>query len=77
MSDMPFSYETQLVKLMRDYDLTLLEALCFDFEAEMVDVSSVFEICDYLEEKLQDLNRVHYYMMVYTGQSPDVELKRA
>jgi hypothetical protein len=43
----------------------------------MVDVSSVFEICDYLEEKLQDLNRVHYYMMVYTGQSPDVELKRA
>lgn len=72
----PAEYETHLVELMRKYDLTLLEAICFDFEAEMIDVSSVLTICDYLEEKLVDLNKVQYYMMVYTGQTPDVQLKK-
>lgn len=76
MTDKPADYESHLIKLMRDYDLTLLEAICFDLEAELIDVSSVFAICDYLEEKLVDLDKVQYYMMVYTGQSPDVQLKR-
>jgi hypothetical protein len=69
-------YERRIVQLMKDRDLTLLEALCFDFEQEGVDVSSVLTICDYLEEKLEDLNKVLYYMLIYTGQEPDLELKK-
>jgi hypothetical protein len=69
-------YEIHLVTLMRDYHLTLSEALSFDFEAECIDMSNVFDPCEFLEEKLVNLEKVMYYMMVWTGQEPDIELKR-
>jgi hypothetical protein len=69
-------YETHLVILMKDYNLTLSEALDFDFQAECVDMSTVFGPCDFLEEKLVDLEKVQYYMLVWTGQQPDIELKK-
>jgi hypothetical protein len=70
------NYEIHLVNLMRDYHLTLSEALSFDFEVECVDMSNVFDPCEFLEEKLDDLEKVMYYMMVWTGQELDIELKR-
>jgi hypothetical protein len=72
----PNDYERHIVQLMKDRDLTLLEALCFDFEQEGVDVSSVLSICDYLECALGNLDKVLYYMLIYTGQEPDLELKK-
>lgn len=69
-------YETHLVILMKDYNLTLSEALEFDFQAECVDTSTVFGPCDFLEEKLVDLEKVQYYMLVWAGQEPDIELKK-
>jgi hypothetical protein len=70
------AYEHRLVALMRKDNLTLLEAMSYDMEIACIDVSSVLGICDYLEEQLGDLNKVEYYMMIYTGQALDIELKR-
>jgi len=72
----PTAYESYLVSLMQRKKLTLVEALNFDFKNLNIDTSSVFEICDYLEEKLKDLDRVQYYMLIYTGQQPDLEIRR-
>lgn len=75
-TDKPAEYERQIIELMRDHNLTLVEAMDFDFDMNLVDKGSVFSLCDYLEEKLANLDKVQYYMMIYTGQSPDLELKR-
>lgn len=69
-------YERRIIELMRDEKITLLEAMCYDMEIACVDSSSVIGICDYLEEQLCDLNKVEYYMMVYTEQVPDLELRK-
>lgn len=69
------TYEQAIICIMRDYGLTLQEAIDFDLDAACIDKSSVFAICDYMEEQLQDLDKVQYYMLVYTGQEPDLELK--
>jgi hypothetical protein len=70
-------YEHRIVEFMRDEKLTLLEAMDYDMEIACVDVTSALGICDYLEEQLVDLNKVEYYMMIYTGQAPDLELRKA
>lgn len=68
-------YEKHIVEIMRSKNLTLLQALEFDLEANCIDVNSVLSICDYLEEMLENLDKVEYYMLVYTEQVPDVRLK--
>ncbi len=68
-------YEKHIVEIMRSKNLTLLQALEFDLEANCIDVTSVLSICDYLEEMLENLDKVEYYMLVYTEQVPDVRLK--
>jgi hypothetical protein len=70
------NYERRIIEIMRDENLTLLEAMGYDMEIACVDSSSVIGICDYLEEQLNDLNKVEYYMMIYTGQAPDLELRK-
>lgn len=72
----PTAYESYLISIMQRKKLTLVEALDFDFKNINIDTSSVFEICDYLEEKLKDLDRVQYYMLIYTGQQPDLEIRK-
>lgn len=69
-------YERRIVDFMRKENMTLLEAMSYDMEIACIDVSSVLGICDYLEEQLGNLDKVQYYMMIYTGQEPDLELKR-
>lgn len=68
-------YEKHIVEIMRNKNLTLLQALEFDLEENDIDVTSVLSICDYLEEMLGNLDKVEYYMLVYTEQVPDVRLK--
>jgi hypothetical protein len=68
-------YEKHIVETMRSKNLTLLQALKFDFEINEIDTTSTLSVCDYLEEELQNLDRVEYYMLVYTEQVPDVRLK--
>jgi len=70
------SYEHRLISIMRDHQLTLSEAMDYDFMTQRVDTSSVIGICDYLEEKFVDLNKVKYYMLIYVGQEPDLELRK-
>lgn len=70
-------YEHRIIKYMKEEKLTLLEAMSYDMEIACIDVSSVLGICDYLEEQLGDLNKVQYYMAIYTGQEPDLELRKA
>ena len=70
------TYEYHLIQLMRDHELTLTEAMEYDFTTQKVDTSSVIGICDYLEERLVDLNKVKYYMLIYVGQDPDLELRK-
>jgi hypothetical protein len=69
-------YERHIVEIMRDSHLTLSEAMDYDFRNSNVDTSSAIGMCDYLEERLSDLNKVKYYMMIYTGQSPDLALRK-
>lgn len=69
-------YERYLIQVMRDYELTLSEAMDYDFKNSKVDISSVIDICDYLEENLIDLNKVKYYMLIYVGQENDLVLRK-
>jgi len=72
----PTDYERRIIEIMRDHHLALSEAMEYDFVSEGVDIDSAIGMCDYLEEKLVDLNKVQYYMLIYTGQSADLELRR-
>lgn len=70
------SYERHLIRLMRDNELTLSEAMEHDFRVQRVDTSSVICVCDYLEEKLTDLEKVKYYVLIYVGQELDLALRK-
>lgn len=72
----PSDYEKYLVELMAEDYMTLSEALEVDFWASQVNIHSVYDVVDYLEQKLENLDKVQYYMSVYTGQAPDVVLKK-
>jgi len=72
----PSPYEEYLIEIMRKHATTLTEALDLDFRKNSIDASDILSVCDYLEEKLTDLDKVQYYMLIYTGQKPDLELKR-
>tara|TARA_B110000977_G_C11088568_1_gene495808 strand:+ start:3096 stop:3335 length:240 start_codon:yes stop_codon:yes gene_type:complete len=68
-------YENYIVEIMRVENFTLLRALEFDFNKNGIDTTSVLSMCDYLEKMLENLDKVNYYMLVYTEQVPDVKLK--
>lgn len=64
-------YEKRLILLMIDEEVTLSEAVIMDMFNNMVDINSVFDMCDYLEEQLENLDHVEYYMDIVTGRRPD------
>ena len=72
----PSEYEKQLLEIMINDNSTLSEAIYIDLMSNNIDTDSVFDVVDHLEEKLQDLNKVEYYMAVYTGNLPDVGLRK-
>ena len=71
------TYEKDIIEIMIDLNCTLSEALCVDFDMNLVDKESVIDIVDYLEYRLQgDLNKVNMLMQIYTGIFPDLGLIR-
>jgi hypothetical protein len=75
-SNTPDSYEEILIELMWRDNVSLSEAMFYDFIENNVNLDSVFDIVDYLEQRLENLDKVQYYMQVFTNQQPDVILKR-
>lgn len=75
-TDKPGEYEKELIVIMIDMNYTLSEAIHADLLNHNVDIKSVFDIVDYMEFKFENLDKVQYYMNVYTGNAPDVALKR-
>lgn len=72
----PIDYEKHLLSIMFEEDVTLTEAMYVDFWTNEIDMKSVFDLVDYLEAKLENLDKVQYYMEVWSGTVPDVALKR-
>lgn len=71
----PEPYEQDLLDIMISNGVTLREALDIDMYVHNIDTKSIYDMVDYLEEKLLLLDKVAYYMLVYTGQTADVGLK--
>lgn len=71
----PDSYEATIINKMWIGNLSLGEALYVDMWDHSVDTDDVYNMVDFLEERLENLDKVQYYMMVMTGQCPDVILK--
>lgn len=70
------SYEKNIVEIMIDLDCTLSEALDIDFDMNGVDKSSVVDLVDYLEMKVnQNMDTVNMLMQIYTHQTSDFKLK--
>lgn len=75
-SDALPSFERVLIEIMIDESCTLREALDVAFSSHGVDTNNVFDLVDFLEEQLYDLDKVQTMMLIYTGRSPDFQLKR-
>lgn len=75
-TDKPGEYEKELINIMIDMNYTLADAIHMDMSNRQVDMKSVFDMVDYMELRLGDLDKVQYYMNVYTGNVPDVALKK-
>lgn len=75
-TSVPTSYEKVLVETMWEYGVTLAEAMYIDMQGNCVDTCNVYDVVDFLEERLECLNKVQYYMQVFTGQVPDVILRK-
>ncbi len=67
-------FEKELVEIMILESCTMQTALSYAFSAYKVDVESVFDLVDFLEYMIYDLDKVQYFMQVYTGQVPDLHL---
>ncbi len=74
-SELP-DFEKELINIMVDEKCTMSQALGYAFSANDVDVSNVFDLVDFLEEQLYDLDKVQAMMMIYTGRIPDFQLTR-
>lgn len=68
-------YEQELIEIMMYDQVSLGQALELDMIANHIDISDVYDMVDYLELKLEELDKVEYYMAVFMGQLPDVGLK--
>lgn len=76
LSDLRQSFEKEVVDIMVNEKCTMREALDYMFFYHEVDTNSVFDLVDFLEKRLYDLDKVQTIMMVYTGQAPDFQLTR-
>lgn len=69
-------FEKELIDIMVDEKCTMSEALGYAFSLYNVDTNSVFDLVDFLEERVHDLDKVQMMMMIYTGKIPDFQLTR-
>ena len=75
MSDVLNTYEKKLVNIMIDEQCSFVEAMDIIFDMYGVDKTSVFDLVDFLEDQLYNLNTVEYYMNVWLGKENDMVLK--
>jgi hypothetical protein len=75
-SEPPPTFEKYLIEIMIDEKCTMAEALDLAFSDHGVDTDSVFDMVDFLEEQVYDLDKVQAMMMIYTGQITDFQLTR-
>jgi len=68
-------FEKELIQIMILESCTMQTALSYAFSAYHVDHESVFDLVDFLEYMVYDLDKVQFLMQVYTGQIPDMQLK--
>lgn len=68
-------FEKQLVEIMISESCTFNQALKIVFDVHEVDTTSVFDLVDFLEDRVEDLNTVGYYMNIWTGRENDLILK--
>jgi hypothetical protein len=69
-------FEKELIDIMVDEKCTMSQALGYAFSAYNVDTNSVFDLVDFLEERVYDLDKVQAMMMIYTGRIQDFQLTR-
>lgn len=69
-------FEKELINIMVDEKCTMSEALGYAFSSYNVDTNSVFDLVDFLEERVHDLDKVQMMMAIYTGRIPDFQLTR-
>lgn len=69
------TYERRIIRIMAAENCTFSAAMFIDFRSANLDVSSVFDLTDYLEEQLGNLDTVGYMMGIYVGNEPDMELR--
>lgn len=67
--------EKHLVEVMIEKDCSFATALNYIFITNSVDIESVFDIVDFLEEGLPDLDTVAYFMKIWSGEENDLELR--
>lgn len=70
------SFERNIIRIMMYEDITMSDALLIDMFSKGINLDSVFDMCDYLEDRLDNLDKVEYFMDVITGRAPDQYLKK-
>lgn len=73
-SDVLPKFEQRVIDIMVAVRCTIREALEIIFAVHEIDDTNVFDMVDFLEEQVYDLDKVHTLMMIYTGQFPDFHL---
>lgn len=77
MNEKTEQYVMRLVDIMREYDVSMVEAMDFDFDIAMVDISSSISLCDYLEEQTGDLDFVGAMLQIWDGEASDFVILKA
>lgn len=68
-------FEKELVEVMIDKSFSFSEALSYLFEKNSIDQLNVFDLTDFLEEKLEmNMLKVEHFMNIYTGSGKDFVL---
>ena len=77
MGTVKSKYLNLIIEMMALDNITMSEAVLRDMDANNVDTESVIGMVDYLEDNIQDLNMVQYFMQVLTGHTSDLTLIKA
>lgn len=69
-------FEQHLIDTMVSEKCTMSQALGKAFSSHGIDQTNVFDMVDFLEEQIYDLDKVQAMMMIYNGQIADFHLVR-
>jgi hypothetical protein len=75
MNDGVNDFEKQVIEIMIDENCTFVEAMHIIFDIHCIDTTSVIHLVEFLEERVDSLDTVGYYMDLWTGREKDMTLK--